>query len=121
MKYLISQNLLNSLENLNACMQISTNNVLELFTYKNKKFIIVGTVSSGSKGVHSVTAYECILLENFKGKAVSYAQHGDDVLDGKRERGYSNIKFRSKKTDWVIIGDSIDFLPIPKEEQLELF
>lgn len=121
MKYLISQTLLNSLANVNACMQISTNNVLELFTYRNKKFIILGTVSSGSKGVHSVTAYECILLENFTGKAVSYAQHGFDVLDGKSERGYSNIRFKNKKIDWVITGESFKFIPIEENTQLEMF
>lgn len=121
MKLYISQTLINSLANLNACMNLCTNNVQELFTYKNKMYIILGTVSSGFKGVFSVTAYECILLENFSGEAVSYAQHGFDVLDGTRERGYSNIIFKSKKVNWVITGESIEFLPIPKEEQLELF
>ena len=121
MKIYISQNLLNSLADLNACMQLSTNNVLELFTYKNKKFIIVGAISSGSKGVHSITAYECILLDNFKGEAVSYAQHGFDVLDGKSERGYSNITFKNKKINWVITGDSFEFLPIEEDTQLVLF
>ena len=121
MKIYISQNLLNSLADLNACMQLSTNNVLDLFTYKNKKFIIVGTVSSGSKGVHSVTAYECVLLENFIGEAVSYAQHGFDVLDGKSERGYSNITLKNKKINWVITGEAVEFLPIEEDTQLELF
>ena len=99
MKLYISQTLINSLANLNACMNLCTNNVQELFTYKNKMYIILGTVSSGFKGVFSVTTYECILLENFKGKAVSYAQHGFDVLDGTRERGYSNIIFKTLLSD----------------------
>jgi hypothetical protein len=121
MKFYISQNLLNSLASLNACMQITSNNVQELFTYKNKIFIIVGAVSSGSKGVYSVTAYECVLLENFSGKAISYAEHGFDVMDGKRESGYSDVTFKSKKTDWVITGEAVEFLPIIEDVQLELF
>lgn len=121
MKFYISQNLLNSLATFNACMQITSNNVQELFSYKNKIFIIVGTVSSGSKGVFSVTAYECVLLKNFAGNAVSYAEHGFDVIDGKRERGYSDVTFKSKKIDWVITGEAVEFLPIIEDTQLELF
>jgi hypothetical protein len=121
MKLYISQTLINSLANLNACMNLCTNNVQELFTYKNKMYIILGTVSSGFKGVFSVTAYECILLENFNGKGVSYAQHGFDVMDGKRERGYENVTFKNKKIDWVITGEAVEFLPIIEDKQLELF
>jgi hypothetical protein len=121
MKVYISQTLLNSLSNLNACMHLNTNNVPELFTYKNKTYIIIGTVSSGAKGVHSVNAYECVLLENYKGSAISYAQHGFAVLDGTSERGLKNVTFKSKKFNWVIVGEAIEFLPFMEEKQLDLF
>ncbi|WP_026715222.1 hypothetical protein [Flavobacterium daejeonense] len=121
MEYFISKSLLNDLAKINACSEMCSNKITELFSYKNKKYIVIGSISSGAKGVSLVNAYEVVLLKNYKGKAVSYAQHGFDVLDGKAERGYTGITFKCKKVDWVIIGESIDFLPIPENTQLEFF
>jgi hypothetical protein len=121
MKNYISQNLLNSLASINAYSQLCGNNVLELYMSKNKTFIILGSVSNGNKGTVSLTAYECVLFNKFKGKGISFAQYGFDVIDGKKEDIYSNIIFKHKKVDWVIIGEPISFLPIKESKQLDFF
>lgn len=82
MEIFISQMLLNYLADMNACEQLINNNVIELFTFKNKNYIIIRTVSSTGVGVSSVSANECILLDYFEGQTYTLT-----VTDS---NGYSN-------------------------------
>jgi hypothetical protein len=123
MEILISQMLLNSLAGMNACEQLANDNVLELFTFKNKTYVILVVVSSAATGVSSVRANECVLSDYFEAQTATYNQHCLDVIDGKIERGYSNsnILFNHKKKQWVIIGETVTFLPLKEDKQLEFF
>lgn len=121
MKIEISQALLNSIGTKNVCNELSSTKVSQLFIYKSKNYIILSTESKGSYTYSKATAYEVVLSKYFTGKAVSYAQHGFDVMDGKAEKGYSNVSFEYKNQKFVILGTSIDFIPIDENKQLELF
>lgn len=101
---------------MNACEQLINNNVIELFTFKNKNYIIIRTVSSTGVGVSSVSANECILLDYFEGQTATYNQHCLDVIDGKKERGYnnSNILFNHKKNSGLLLGKLLLFYPLKR-------
>lgn len=116
MEIFISQMLLNYLADMNACEQLINNNVIELFTFKNKNYIIIRTVSSTGVGVSSVSANECILLDYFEGQTATYNQHCLDVIDGKKERGYnnSNILFNHKKNSGLLLGKLLLFYPLKR-------
>lgn len=121
MAFLVSHFLLKKMLDGNSCSELPFGKATEIFTYFNKKYIVVGSVSSGYKGVVSVQAYECISLKTYSGKAVTYDEHRIEVMNEISERGYSNIKFKYKNVNWVIIGNSIEFLPVQENKQLNLF
>lgn len=122
MKMYITQNLLDKIATFNACSELVSNTATQLFSYKQTVYIITSTTSQGSKGFLSATAHRCVLASSYKGNAVLYAVYGFEVMDNKKERGsYEGVLFKNKKTNWVITSEKVTFLPIQKENQLNLF
>jgi hypothetical protein len=121
MKLFISETLLKKMANGNSCMDLPDGKAFELFTVHNKKYIVVGSSSSGKDGTYWVGAYECILLEQFKGKSLSYDENCLLVNNGTKERDSGNVRFTFRGKKWVIISKKITFYPVKDETQLQLF
>lgn len=120
MDLFISETLLNKMANGNSCMDLPEGKAFELFTFHNKIYISVASCSSGKCGVHWVNAYECVLLENFKGDRFSYQEHYLLVNAGKKERGYENVKFSFKGREWVIVNSQVSFFPTKEDKPIQL-
>lgn len=116
-----SQSLLQAFADANACSLIPENKSCKLFSFHNKKIVVIGSSSSGANGVHYVSAYECVLLENNDGIKMSYDEHRLAVYLKERERGYTGVIIKSDSKKWVIIGSSFTIKPVKEDVQLAFF
>lgn len=115
-----SQKLLQAFADANACNLIPNDKPCKLLTFQNKKVVVIGSSSSGAKGVHWVSAYECVPLDNYEGTKMSYTEHWEGVHKKNIERGYSGIIIISDSKKWVICGKSFTIEPYAIKEDIQL-
>lgn len=105
------------------CANISEGYITKTFFFQNKEIVITGSRSSKVAGYIEIWGHYVVDIENYKGdlKPLNGNDHWNEVQDGKRERGYKAQKTKYGKRTIVFIGESITFVPLMVDIQLELF
>ncbi|MDA6068015.1 hypothetical protein NJT12_00160 [Flavobacterium sp. AC] len=123
MEFYITKQRLETVSNMADFDKINANLVPDVFKYKNKSYVCVGSVSSLAKGLITVSCHEIIPLDKYEGsvKPEYSNKHYSLVLEGKRERGYNARLLKSGSQKFVMINPMIHFKPLKEEPQLNLF
>lgn len=123
MEFYITKQLLEKLSKMADFDKLGESKLPDIFKYKNKSYIIIGSLSSQAKGFISVSAHEVVPLEKYEGdvKPEYSNKHYSLVFDGKRKRGYHARLLKSGSQKFVMINPRIDFKPLTDEPQLNLF
>lgn len=123
MEFYITKQLLEKLSTMADFDKLGESKLPDIFKYKNRSYVIIGSLSSQAKGFISVSAHEIIPLDAYVGEVTpEYSnKHYSLVFNGKRERGYNARLLKSGSQKFVMINPRIDFKPLPDEPQLNLF
>ncbi|WP_281233482.1 hypothetical protein [Flavobacterium gelatinilyticum] len=123
MEFFITKQRLEELSNMTDFDKLNASKVPDVFKYKNKCYVCVGSISSLGKGLISVSCHELIPLEKYEGdvKPEYSGKHYSLVMEGKRQRGYHARLLKSGSQKFVMIDPMIDFKPLKEPEQLTFF